>query len=114
MYKTIFHFDDKKKAKTLFNNVENLLKDMKEVKEEISVEVLANADAIQIFKKDQKEYEELIKKLIDKKVRIAICQNSLDGQKLKEEDMMENLMIVRSGVGELTRKQSKGWAYIKV
>lgn len=114
VYKTIFHLDDEEKAQKLFNNVKNLLKDMEEAEEELMVEILANSRAIQIFRKNMKENKEAINNLLDNGVKIALCQNSLNGQSLTAKDMVNGAVIVRSGVGELTRKQADGWSYIKV
>lgn len=114
MYQVIFHLDNEKKAQKLFNNVMNLLKDMKESNEEIEVEVLANSRAIQVFKRSNTKERKRIEGLLGNGVKITLCQNSLDGQELTKEDMLEETILVRSGVGELSRKQSEGWSYIKV
>lgn len=114
MYKTIFHFEDDRKTEKLLNNVMNLLDDMEEVNEEISIEVLANADAVDVFKKENKDNQEVLKKLIQQGVTISVCQNSLMARDISENSLLEDIRIVRSGVGQLTRKQQDGWAYIKI
>lgn len=114
MYQTIFHCDDEKKVKKCFNNVENLLRDIEEADEEIRIEILANGSAVSSFKKESNRYEERISLLSKKNVQLALCQNSLNGHNLTAKEMVDKAKIVVSGVGELTRKQNQGWAYIKV
>lgn len=114
MYKTIFHFEDEEKIAKLLNNVMNLLDDMEEVNEEITIEVLANADAVHVFKKENKDNQADFKKLVQQGVTICVCQNSLGSRDISEDSLVEDIKIVRSGVGELTRKQQDGWAYIKI
>lgn len=114
MYKTIFHFEDDRKTEKLLNNVMNLLDDMEEVNEEITIEVLVNADAVDVFKKENKDNQEVLKKLIQQGVTISVCQNSLMARDISENSLLEDIRIVRSGVGQLTRKQQDGWAYIKI
>lgn len=114
MYRTIFHCDDEKKIKRCFNNVENLLRDIEEANEEIQIELLANGSAVSSFKKNEDQYKERISFLSKKNVQITLCRNSLKGQNLTTNEMIDESIIVVSGVGELTRKQNQGWAYIKV
>lgn len=114
MYQTIFHCDNQNKAEKLFNNVENLLSDMSEAKEEVEVEILVNSSAVQLFKKGETKYKEKISSLSKKDVQIALCQNSLNSHSLSESKILDEVKIVSSGVGELSRKQHQGWSYIKV
>lgn len=113
MYKVIFHLNEKEKVETACRNIENLLNDIQSSDEKIEVELLVNAAAVNSFKKDDKENHEAIKSILKRGVKIAICNNTLNGLKLSKEDLLKDLVLVTSGVGELTRKQNDGWAYIK-
>lgn len=113
MYKVVFHVDDEKRVEDALRNIKNLFKDIEETKEEVKVELLANSSGVKPFKKDNKENLDSIDDLLNKDFTIALCNNTLTSLKLRKEDFLEKAIIVRSGVGELTRKQNEGWAYIK-
>lgn len=113
MYKVVFHVDDEERVEGALRNITNLYKDMDGENEEVKVELLANSSGIKPFKKENKESLKNIGELLSKGLVIALCNNTLTGLKLKKEDFLDQAIIVRSGVGELTRKQSDGWAYIK-
>lgn len=113
MYKTIFQLDDEDKLINVVNNVNNLLKDMESEKERIQIEILANGSGVKAFKKENEEDLKAIKDLLAKDVRIALCSNSLNKFNLYPKDLIDGIIAVKSGVGELTRRQNEGWAYIK-
>ncbi len=46
-------------------------------------------------------------------VKIVACENTMRNQKLTKADMHPSASFVASGVVELVRKQSEGWAYIR-
>ena len=46
-------------------------------------------------------------------VKIVACENTMRNQKLSRDDMHPSAAFVPSGVVELVRKQSEGWAYIR-
>ena len=46
-------------------------------------------------------------------VKIVACENTMRNQKLSRDDMHPSASFVASGVVELVRKQSEGWAYIR-
>lgn len=114
MQQIIFHCDDEEKASKLFNSVRNLLIDMDEAEEAIAIEILANGSAVNLFKKENKGTQKNMKAFIQKNLQLSLCQNSLNARDLLKDDMLDEARIVPSGVGELTRKQNKGWAYIKL
>lgn len=113
MHKVIFHFDQEEKINKLINNVNNLFNDFEEEGEELTVEILANGTGIHAFKKDALKNQQAINDLLKKGVKIALCHNSLSKSDFSKEDFIAETTQVKSGVGELTRKQNEGWAYIK-
>lgn len=44
---------------------------------------------------------------------LAICQNTLSGIRRGRRDLLPGIQIVRSSVGELVRRQTDDWAYIR-
>jgi intracellular sulfur oxidation DsrE/DsrF family protein len=46
-------------------------------------------------------------------VKVMVCQNTMRALKLEPKDIHPQAGYVPSGVGELIRKQTEGWAYIR-
>jgi len=112
-YKVIFHLDEEPIEKVTFvlNNIINLLNDLGG--QNVDVELLVNGPAVEAFKAEESIISELIAKILDQGVAIALCNNALNNLRLKPEDMLPEALVVPSGVGELVRKQAEGWAYIR-
>jgi len=111
-YGTIFQLDsagDKAIKKTL-NNIENLLKDPR-VKGHIHIELLANSGGYDVYLK-QNGFEKKLKNLQKDGVILAQCANTLREKHVKRKDLYSFITMVPSGVGEITLRQSQGWAYI--
>lgn len=114
IYKVVFHLDDEEKGKNALNNAKNLLDDIEIGNKKLEIEILSNSTGIKTFKKNNNNQKEQIQELQSMGVKIAICNNTIKGLNLEKKDFVEGVNIVPSGVGELTKKQSEGWAYIKV
>lgn len=112
-YRTIFHIDEINKFKLLLANINNLIQSMD--KEQITIEVLANSEAVKLFVlNDIKEDEyTCVQNLINKGVTFSLCNNSIRSNKIDSSLLIQNVNIVPSGVKELTIKQHEGYAYIK-
>ena len=112
-YQVIFHLDEEETKKTEFvlHNMVNLLNDLGD--ENVDVELLVNGPAVKAFKADHEAHADLIEELLERGVDFALCHNALNMFELKPEEMLAQARIVPSGVGELVRKQSEGWAYIR-
>ncbi|MDS0299095.1 DsrE family protein [Halogeometricum sp. S1BR25-6] len=110
--KTVFHLtsgdvDDWRRA---LGNVTNLLDDgTVEVEETV---LLVNGDAIHLFAEGSPLAEDV--RALGDDVRCLGCSNSLTGRDIPESKLLANVDSVPSGVGELTRLQSDGYAYLKV
>lgn len=113
MYKAIFHLDDEARVGIAYRGIMNLLHDMETEGEKVDVELLANSTGVKPFMKEREENKEAISLMLEKGVSIAICNNTLRTLYLTKEDFVDEAIVVKSGVGELTRKQNAGWAYIK-
>ena len=77
------------------------------------IEVLANNQGVNMFRRDRATQEKQIQALIEKGIVFAVCQNSMRSMKLTEADMLKQATYVPAGVVELVLKQEEGWSYIK-
>ena len=108
----MFHIDDESRWSMVLSNVKNLLNEVSQ--DEIEIEVLGNGNSVKKYVADPKnDYTDLMKDLADKNVKFAACNNSLNGMKLKKEDLNSFVSVVPAGVLELIEKQREGYAYIK-
>lgn len=108
----IFHIDEFQKWNLLLNNVKNLLLSYDNSPSSISVEVLANSEAVKgyIYSSD------LVDKLrifSQEDVTFAACNNALMGMNISREQILPFVRVVPVGVRELIEKQQEGYAYIK-
>lgn len=113
MHKVIFHLDEEEKVEAAFSNIANLYNDIESEDEELKVELLVNSSGVKPFKAENDEHIDKIVELQERGLKIAICNNTLKALELQKQDLIKEVFIVKSGVGELTRKQNNGWAYIK-
>lgn len=111
-YGAIFQLDsggDHAIKKTL-NNIENLLKDPR-VKGHIQIELLANSKGYDVYVKNN-GFEKKLRSLQKDGVILAQCANTLREKHVDRKDLYSFIKIVPSGVGEITIRESQGWAYI--
>ena len=112
-YRVVFHLDEpsKGRADQVLKNIENLLADLGE--DNVEVELVANGGGVQALVEGPDSHAEQIKPLAAQGVRFAACANSLNQLKIAREALVEPVVVVSSGVGELVKKQAEGWAYIR-
>lgn len=108
---TVFHLvsgdaDDQELTLTL---AENLTKD--DTIDMDDVAILAQAEGIDPVTADGDQSDH-VQSLIEDGVSVKACSNTLDMFDLTEADLVEGVETVSSGVGELTRLQNDGYAYI--
>lgn len=108
----IFHIDEFQKWNLLLNNVKNLLLSYDNSLSSISVEVLANSEAVKgyIYSND---LSDKLKILSQEGVAFAACNNALIGMNISKEQVFPFVKVVPVGVRELIDKQQEGYAYIK-
>ncbi|ACV62656.1 Domain of unknown function DUF1791 [Desulfofarcimen acetoxidans DSM 771] len=113
-YKTIFALneDNAVKKNMAVRNITNLIKDLGS--ENVEIELIAYAGGINDFYLKGSEYEEKLAELHNKGVILAVCSNTLKDKNIPAEQLLPFVQIVSSAVGELTRKQTEGWSYIKI
>jgi len=112
-YKVIFHIDEMTPWKLLLGNVRNLLNGFNE--ETIDVIVLANSQAVHGYLNQETNDTYIIemKELSSNGVSFVACNNSLKANQINNEELLEFVKIVPSGVVFLVKKQSEEYAYIK-
>lgn len=113
MYKVIFHANEEEKINQIYNNIMNLMDDLEENNKDLKIEIVANGQGVGSFRKDDKGYGERVRDLLNMDVKIAICSNTLKKFDFKEDEFLKEIIFVRSGIGELVKKQAQGWIYIK-
>ena len=111
-YNVIFHIDAGGEAtiKKTLNNINNLLNDPR-LKGKVSVELLANSKGFAVYVKNN-GFEEKLKHLQKQGVILSQCANTLKELHVDRNDLYPFISIVPSGMGEITIRESEGWAYI--
>lgn len=110
---TVFHLstDDSDKVSELIGNLKNL-----KIDQTVDIETIAvvlNADGVHTVLKDESA-SEYLEVLAEEGVKLKVCSNSIEGQDIGEEELIDDIEIVSSGVGELNRLQDKDFNYIKI
>jgi intracellular sulfur oxidation DsrE/DsrF family protein len=102
--------NDPAKWNLVLNNAANLQKDVG--KANIEVEIVAFGPGIGMLKAES-EVGNRIQEATEAGVAIMACQNTMNKQKLKKEDMLSTVGYVPSGVVEIMKKQQQGYAYLR-
>ena len=110
----VFHLDwnDQDRMVLALNNISNLLKDP--FGEDASIRLLANGQAVRLFERSSAlSTAARVLELQKKGVRFLLCNNSLTGLGVKQDDLIEGCEVVPAGIVELIRLQQQGFAYVK-
>lgn len=113
-YKVVFHLDQDEGSALVMGltNITNMLAAVPA--SEAEVHLVANGDAIKLFKQDlAQEQVKTVKKLHEQGVRFCLCNNSMKKFGFKEDQMLAECEIVTAGIVELCKLQNEGCAYIK-
>jgi uncharacterized protein len=76
------------------------------------VEVVFYGPGLSMLTKSGAAYEEPLRQLSDKGVKLLACRNAMKMRNVKTEDLFPFAGQVDSGIAEIVRKQEAGWAYI--
>jgi intracellular sulfur oxidation DsrE/DsrF family protein len=79
----------------------------------VQIEVVFFGPGLNMLRSSNTHHADNLKRLADKGVTLAACQNSMRDRGINADDLFPFAVQVDSGVAELTRKQEAGWAYIK-
>ncbi len=113
MYRAIYQLDQSSPdiIKKAIRNINNLLEDPR-LKGKIQVELVAFSGGTEAYKKGS-EYEEGLKKLIDKGVLVVQCLNTLKERKIQKSELFDFIAYVPTGNGELIIRAGEGWTIVK-
>ena len=108
---TVFHLvnGDADEQELTLTLAENLTKDDTIDMEDVAI--LAQAEGIDPVTADGDQSDH-VRSLIEEGVSVKACSNTLDMFDLSQTDLVDGVEVVSSGVGELTRLQNDGYAYI--
>jgi intracellular sulfur oxidation DsrE/DsrF family protein len=111
--RTVFHItsgdpDDQARA---LSSAGNLLAD--DTVDLDAVAFVANSSAVRMFVHGAANAPQ-IRSLAENGVEFKACSNSLGREDLAPERLLDDVEVVSSGMGELTRLQSAGYAYIRL
>lgn len=110
----IFHIDEIRKWNLLLNNVNNLLLSYGESAMNISIEILANSEAVKGYISNSNILDcNVIESLLQGGVKFVACNNALLGMNISKEQILPFVNIVPAGIRELVDKQINGYIYIK-
>jgi intracellular sulfur oxidation DsrE/DsrF family protein len=76
------------------------------------VEVVFYGPGLALLTKTSTAYEEKLKQLSDRGVKLLACRNAMKMRKVKSQDLFPFAGEVDSGIAEIVRKEEAGWAYI--
>lgn len=116
--KALFHVDEPMKWWLTLANTRNFIQDVGV--EYVSVEIVANAAAVQIFdskeediNKDSRELLQQMKELSDHNVKIIACRNALKANSIREELLPDFITVVPAGITRIISRQTEGYSYVK-
>jgi intracellular sulfur oxidation DsrE/DsrF family protein len=110
--KTVIHLTDgASEAQDLaIRYVTGLLGD--ETLDDDGVSVVASGDGLSLVSTESTEADRIADR-IEQGARFAACGASMHGQGMSMDDLLPNVDVVETSVGELSRLQADGYAYIK-
>lgn len=114
--KIIFHIDERANWKRVENNLNNLIKAQEDERLDLTVEVLANGEAVlNLTNSESSLDEDALQRAHELKpmFRICACHNSMKRFKITEDELLPFVDVVPVGVLELAHKQDEGYRYIK-
>jgi intracellular sulfur oxidation DsrE/DsrF family protein len=109
---TVFHVSSPRAAEISVPKVENLLADDTLDVHAVAV-VLDAGEAIATLERDADVAAD-VAPLLDRGVRYAACSNALRSPAVDGSELLDGVDVVSSGVGELTRLQADGYAYVRL
>ncbi|HRK31628.1 MAG TPA: DsrE family protein [Tepidisphaeraceae bacterium] len=92
-------------------NIENFRESVGAANSEVTV--IAHGNGIGLVQTSNAAQAERIQKLMTQGVKFMACENTLKRKKISKEEIMPGVGFVDSGVAEVVRLQTDGWAYIK-
>lgn len=98
------------------NEVRKALRNIKHLREENSdaeIHAVSNTSAVTMAKQGG-DFEDKIRELMEEDdIVFKVCSNSIENTAMTEDDLIEDVEVVGSGVSELAELQEDGFGYIK-
>lgn len=89
------------------------IKHLREDKPDAEIHAVSNTSAVTMMEQGG-SFEEKIRELIEEHdIVMKACSNSIENTSMEEEDLIDGVEVVGSGVSELARLQDEGFGYIK-
>lgn len=102
--------NDPAKWNLALNNAKNVQTDLG--KENSDIEIVAYGPGLNMLKLDSQSANR-IQEAQAAGVKVVACGNTMKAQKVKEDDLVPGISVVKAGVLEIGDKQQKGWTYIR-
>lgn len=119
--KVLIHLarDDVAQLSQALDEIEGVLKHYRAIRLDAHVEVVVNGKGLELVRTDTSAFAERIQRLQRDydNLTFAACQNTID--RLARDQgiivrLLPGVITIDSGMAEILRRQSQGWAYIQV
>lgn len=119
--KVLFHVSDGNPdhLKTVLDEVENLMTFYRQAHKQARVEIITNGGGLSLLMAGISPYAERIQRMQKEysNLTFVACQNSID--RVQQElgltaKLLPGVVVIDSGVAQIMRRQSQGWAYLQV
>jgi intracellular sulfur oxidation DsrE/DsrF family protein len=102
--------NDTAKWNLALNNIRNVQQDLGAAN--VEIELVAYGPGIGMLKMES-PVANRVAEALKWGVQVVACENTMQNQKLKRDDMLSSIGYVKAGVVELMQKQQQGWAYLR-
>ena len=77
------------------------------------MELVANGPAVKLFVPAQAELQKTAEELMARGLKLHLCKNALDANKMTAADLWPGCEVVPAGLVDIVELQNKGFAYIR-
>lgn len=102
--------DSVRKWHDVIVNIHNIQADLGE--KNVAIAVVAIGAGLGMIKADSLEANG-VQEALATGVEFVACGNSMRGQKLVKDDLVEGVTVARAGYVEILRRQQQGWIYLR-
>lgn len=104
------------KWEAVFRNIDNLRTDLGA--NSVEIEGVIHGKAWPLLVRPEKggapEFHPKVEAAIRAGVKLVLCENTMKRNKIEKADVLPYAATVSSAIGELVRKQTDGWGYLKL
>ncbi len=108
------------RMETVLNETRQLLEKYKSSKKKVQIEILTNANGLKMLRKDKSKYAKLIAQMQKDYANLTFSACNIAIEFAKEHELndsielLPNVHVVPSAIGEIMKKQHEGWSYIQI